>query len=330
MRVLVRLAPVRTWLELECESVAKLRELVEQHVYSAQQLRGCAITLCHRGVALTESSHALSKLGALESPVVVAHWEVPVEVTSQFAVGAEPARAAAGAAMAAAAADAGAEDEEDEDEDDVCRLCFAGADFDKLITPCKCTGTMRYVHVSCLNQWRLQSANPQSYVRCDQCSYIYQTRKTPLAPYLESKVVHTAISACALVLATAFGALVFGGIEQYFYKMVDWSPRWHGNPKLLRQLAGDRFDGLMAGLLVVSLAGMGMHLRLLLGRDQLTRHDTLRALIVTFAANGPRIFRIFAVIGVAHYVGYAYASAQHRVKLLSLKYGEVLVNAGSD
>ena len=32
---------------------------------------------------------------------------------------------------------------------------------------------MRYVHLSCLTQWRFASANPNSFYECDNCKYRY-------------------------------------------------------------------------------------------------------------------------------------------------------------
>ncbi|XP_013932048.1 PREDICTED: uncharacterized protein LOC106557352, partial [Thamnophis sirtalis] len=40
------------------------------------------------------------------------------------------------------------------DEFDVCRICHCeGDDESPLITPCRCTGTLRFVHQACLHQW---------------------------------------------------------------------------------------------------------------------------------------------------------------------------------
>nr|CAG8547989.1 11007_t:CDS:2 [Entrophospora candida] len=47
----------------------------------------------------------------------------------------------------------------DDNNDRMCRICFSGPeDEDNLgrsISPCRCKGSMRYVHVECLNRWRL-------------------------------------------------------------------------------------------------------------------------------------------------------------------------------
>lgn len=58
----------------------------------------------------------------------------------------------------------------------VCRICLesassgaAGESLGRLLSPCKCKGTMKYVHASCLDTWRAASLRSSSAVACDQC-----------------------------------------------------------------------------------------------------------------------------------------------------------------
>jgi hypothetical protein len=39
--------------------------------------------------------------------------------------------------------------------DNLCRICFCegGEEDNPLITPCNCSGTMKYIHLQCLQQW---------------------------------------------------------------------------------------------------------------------------------------------------------------------------------
>ena len=46
------------------------------------------------------------------------------------------------------------------EEGDQCRICFSGAEDGKLIAPCKCAGTQRYVHEECLRKWQRTCAGP--------------------------------------------------------------------------------------------------------------------------------------------------------------------------
>lgn len=71
-----------------------------------------------------------------------------------------------------------------------CRICY---DIDSspnnpLITPCKCSGTMRYIHIECLKSWiegkkiSRQSDNTISYcwkvLDCELCKEIFPSRIT--------------------------------------------------------------------------------------------------------------------------------------------------------
>lgn len=53
-----------------------------------------------------------------------------------------------------------------------CRICYGSSDDEPLITPCKCSGTMKYIHQTCLMTW-LRSGSKQ----CEVCKESYRFRK---------------------------------------------------------------------------------------------------------------------------------------------------------
>jgi len=55
-----------------------------------------------------------------------------------------------------------------------CRICLETEPEDDLFSPCLCNGTMKYVHRSCLQQWRLSTINPHFITHCSHCLYPYQ------------------------------------------------------------------------------------------------------------------------------------------------------------
>lgn len=62
---------------------------------------------------------------------------------------------------------------------DICRICHCEGDEESpLITPCRCTGTLRFVHQSCLHQW-IKSSDTRC---CELCKYdfIMETKLKPL------------------------------------------------------------------------------------------------------------------------------------------------------
>ena len=56
----------------------------------------------------------------------------------------------------------------------------------RLISPCRCRGTMKFVHLSCLNSWRYASPNAKSVYQCDQCGYRYNFNRTQYAAFVGS------------------------------------------------------------------------------------------------------------------------------------------------
>jgi len=58
-----------------------------------------------------------------------------------------------------------------------CRICMGDSSDGKLFRPCRCKGSMQFVHVECLQKWREQSSNRQAYFRCEQCHYQYNLQR---------------------------------------------------------------------------------------------------------------------------------------------------------
>ncbi|GFU30426.1 e3 ubiquitin-protein ligase MARCH3 [Nephila pilipes] len=56
----------------------------------------------------------------------------------------------------------------------MCRICYNGPSRERLVRPCKCKGTIEYVHRHCLERW-LESTNCET---CELCRYHFTTRKT--------------------------------------------------------------------------------------------------------------------------------------------------------
>ncbi|XP_024942149.1 E3 ubiquitin-protein ligase MARCH2 [Cephus cinctus] len=57
----------------------------------------------------------------------------------------------------------------------VCRICHTNTSKEPLISPCRCKGSLAYVHLSCLERWLNQSC--RSY--CELCCYHFNAVKTP-------------------------------------------------------------------------------------------------------------------------------------------------------
>lgn len=56
----------------------------------------------------------------------------------------------------------------------------------KLISPCKCKGSLQYVHIGCLNQWRHSNVRAEASYRCEVCKYEYRFYRTRIAKIFSS------------------------------------------------------------------------------------------------------------------------------------------------
>ncbi|XP_058496449.1 uncharacterized protein marchf1 isoform X1 [Solea solea] len=69
-----------------------------------------------------------------------------------------------------------------EDSEEVCRICHCeGEDEFPLIMPCRCTGSLSFVHQSCLNQW-IKSSDTRC---CELCKFdfVMETKLKPLSKW---------------------------------------------------------------------------------------------------------------------------------------------------
>ncbi|KAI8814341.1 hypothetical protein BJ742DRAFT_766741 [Cladochytrium replicatum] len=110
-------------------------------------------------------------------------------------------------------------------EEKTCRICYGGVDEEealgRLFSPCKCKGTMKYVHLGCLNEWRKVSRKKESFFQCDYCHYKYHFRRTTIARAIMNEVFITLLALvvfAVLVLVSGYLmklALLFGFPEEF-------------------------------------------------------------------------------------------------------------------
>ena len=56
----------------------------------------------------------------------------------------------------------------------VCRICFEEEQENRLlISPCKCSGSSKYVHYDCLETWRNTTSNEEAKKKCMECNAPY-------------------------------------------------------------------------------------------------------------------------------------------------------------
>ena len=281
--------------------------------------------LCHDGKLLEDDEQSLDSAGIAAAPVVV--------ILSPPANKSQPQQSRSPPPVPPPAPAAAAAEPETPPEDAVCRICFGSAyenGLGRLISPCMCSGSMRYVHVQCLNDWRSESANPRSFTHCDQCGYAYNVQRTEWAAILENPKVIKGVTGLLLLAAVIACALVLGplGAAYHFYNLVRLDPRWLGNPpgsSFVASIWCWQLDVLVSGLLGVAIFGVGTAVRDAYRTNRFTNHSWILGVVTALATSDVRIYRVFALFGGLAAAKSAQEYAEHTAKLLLTKWGTAIL-----
>ncbi|KFP91962.1 E3 ubiquitin-protein ligase MARCH1, partial [Apaloderma vittatum] len=101
---------------------------------------------------------------------------------------------------------------------DICRICHCeGDDESPLITPCRCTGTLRFVHQACLHQW-IKSSDTRC---CELCKYdfIMETKLKPLRKW--EKLQMTTSERRKIVCSVTFHVIAITCVVWSLYVLID-------------------------------------------------------------------------------------------------------------
>ncbi|XP_071236302.1 E3 ubiquitin-protein ligase MARCHF8-like isoform X3 [Salvelinus alpinus] len=101
---------------------------------------------------------------------------------------------------------------------DICRICHCeGDDESPLITPCHCTGSLRFVHQACLQQW-IKSSDTRC---CELCKYqfIMQTKLKPLRKW--EKLQMTSSERRKIICSVTFHVIAITCVVWSLYVLID-------------------------------------------------------------------------------------------------------------
>uniref|UniRef100_A0A8C7JYX8 RING-type E3 ubiquitin transferase n=1 Tax=Oncorhynchus kisutch TaxID=8019 RepID=A0A8C7JYX8_ONCKI len=101
---------------------------------------------------------------------------------------------------------------------DCCRICHCeGDDESPLITPCHCTGSLRFVHQACLQQW-IKSSDTRC---CELCKYqfIMQTKLKPLRKW--EKLQMTSSERRKIICSVTFHVIAITCVVWSLYVLID-------------------------------------------------------------------------------------------------------------
>uniref|UniRef100_A0A8C8Y9I8 RING-type E3 ubiquitin transferase n=1 Tax=Prolemur simus TaxID=1328070 RepID=A0A8C8Y9I8_PROSS len=101
---------------------------------------------------------------------------------------------------------------------DACRICHCeGDDESPLITPCRCTGSLHFVHQACLQQW-IKSSDTRC---CELCKYefIMETKLKPLRKW--EKLQMTANERRKIMCSVTFHVIAITCVVWSLYVLID-------------------------------------------------------------------------------------------------------------
>uniref|UniRef100_A0A8C9DF63 RING-type E3 ubiquitin transferase n=1 Tax=Prolemur simus TaxID=1328070 RepID=A0A8C9DF63_PROSS len=108
--------------------------------------------------------------------------------------------------------------DDESDNLEVCRICHCEGDEESpLITPCRCTGTLRFVHQSCLHQW-IKSSDTRC---CELCKYdfIMETKLKPLRKW--EKLQMTTSERRKIFCSVTFHVIAITCVVWSLYVLID-------------------------------------------------------------------------------------------------------------
>lgn len=82
------------------------------------------------------------------------------------------------------------------------RVTYESEDGGRLLRPCKCKGSQKYVHEECLSAWRM--ADPlqkRNYYECPTCRYRYQLQRLTWSSWISSTAAQIGLTLAIFLLA---------------------------------------------------------------------------------------------------------------------------------
>ena len=89
----------------------------------------------------------------------------------------------------------------------ICRICYDDQKEEKLISPCKCSGSVQWVHHSCLQKWIDISHKNE----CSTCKYTYQYQKKykrSFYKHLDHSYVPKVLTIVFILITTIMSGLI--------------------------------------------------------------------------------------------------------------------------
>ncbi|KAL4818430.1 hypothetical protein BDW67DRAFT_157970 [Aspergillus spinulosporus] len=107
----------------------------------------------------------------------------------------------------------------------------------RLLKPCKCKGSSRYVHEGCLQTWRLSSRSydKRRFWNCPTCGFQYRLERLTWARWINSAISQIALTTLVLVLTIFLLGFIADPIINFYLDPVEtvyYADYWEGSSLL--------------------------------------------------------------------------------------------------
>jgi len=82
------------------------------------------------------------------------------------------------------------------------KVTYSSPDLGRLLNPCLCKGTQKYVHEKCLSEWRLRDPNSKrNFWQCPTCHYSYRLERMTWAACISSTTAQIVLTLAIFFVA---------------------------------------------------------------------------------------------------------------------------------
>ncbi|RDW83702.1 E3 ubiquitin-protein ligase MARCH [Aspergillus mulundensis] len=102
----------------------------------------------------------------------------------------------------------------------------------RLLKPCKCKGSSRYVHEGCLQTWRLSSHDNARFYNCPTCGFRYRLERLTWSRWINSTLSQVALTTLVLMLTIFLLGFIADPIINFYIDPVEtvyYGDFWEGS-----------------------------------------------------------------------------------------------------
>jgi hypothetical protein len=140
------------------------------------------------------------------------------------------------------------------------RVTYESDGLGRLIRPCKCKGSSKWVHSGCLTQWRYADvSSKRNYWQCPTCGFNYRLERMRWGKWISSPFTQILLTIFILLFATFLSGFLYSPIINLYvdpYETIRYSQFW--NPTVIEDPFLEDDDSTWIGHFMKGLASLGV------------------------------------------------------------------------